>query len=66
MKNSPKPLFLLHQTLQLAQCIGAGSIHQIQICLSDCQMVKCDSSLQRTLKERQAEWNGMMQNVGKM
>jgi hypothetical protein len=24
MKNSPRPLFLLHQTLQLALCIGAG------------------------------------------
>ena len=25
MKNSPRPLFLLHQTLQLALCIRAGS-----------------------------------------
>ena len=26
MKNSPRPLFLLRQTLQLALCIGAGSV----------------------------------------
>jgi hypothetical protein len=26
MKNSPRPLFLLNQTLQLALCIGAGSV----------------------------------------
>ena len=26
MKNSPRPLFLLHQTLQLALCIGADSV----------------------------------------
>uniref|UniRef100_A0A4W5RB87 Kazal-like domain-containing protein n=1 Tax=Hucho hucho TaxID=62062 RepID=A0A4W5RB87_9TELE len=25
MKNSPRPLFLLYQTLQLALCIGAGT-----------------------------------------
>ena len=25
-KKSPRPLFLIHQTLQLALCIGAGSI----------------------------------------
>ena len=28
MKNSPRPLFFLHQTLQSALCIGAGSIFQ--------------------------------------
>ena len=26
MKNSPRPLFLLHQTLELALCIGAASV----------------------------------------
>ena len=40
-ENITRPLFLLHQTLQSALRIGAGSVllHQ---------MVKCDSSLQRT------------------
>ena len=51
MKNNPRPLFLLHQTLQLALCIWAGSsshgIRQTQISPSNCQMVWCDSSLQR-------------------
>jgi hypothetical protein len=28
IKNSPRPLFFLHQTLQLALCIGAGSVLQ--------------------------------------
>jgi hypothetical protein len=26
MKNSPRPLFLLHKTLQLTLCIGTGSV----------------------------------------
>jgi hypothetical protein len=48
MKNSPRPLFLLRQTLQFALCIGAGGVLLTsQICPSDCQMVKRDSSLQR-------------------
>ena len=51
MKNSPRPIFLLHQTLQLSLCIGGGSVllasAQTQICLSDSQMVKRDSSLHR-------------------
>ena len=53
MKTSPRTLFLLHQTLPLALCNRAGSVlmayGKTQICLSDCQMVKRDSSLQRTL-----------------
>uniref|UniRef100_A0A4W5RQN9 sn-1-specific diacylglycerol lipase ABHD11 n=1 Tax=Hucho hucho TaxID=62062 RepID=A0A4W5RQN9_9TELE len=47
MKNSPSPLFLLHQTLQLALCIGAGSVLLTtakQIRPSACQMVKRDLS----------------------
>uniref|UniRef100_A0A8C7SBU0 Protein FAM180A-like n=1 Tax=Oncorhynchus mykiss TaxID=8022 RepID=A0A8C7SBU0_ONCMY len=51
MKNSPRPLFLIHQTLQLALCIGVGSVPrhpQTQIRPSDCQMVKRDTSLQTT------------------
>ena len=49
MKNSHRPLFLLHQTLQLALCIGAGSVFlasaQPRFIDRDGQMMKCDSSL---------------------
>jgi hypothetical protein len=49
MKNNPRPLFLLHETLQLALCIRAGSnllpSAKPRFVL---QMVKRDSSFQRT------------------
>ena len=50
-ENSPRPLLLLHQTLQLALCIGAGSVllasTKPRYVHLDCQMVKRDSPLQR-------------------
>jgi hypothetical protein len=49
MENSPRPLFLLHQTSQLALCIQTGSILLASAkprFVSDCQMVKCDLSFQ--------------------
>ena len=51
MKNSPRPLFLRQQTLQLALCIGAGSVLMAsakhRFVHSDSQMVKHDSLPQR-------------------
>uniref|UniRef100_A0A8C8M514 Lipid droplet-associated hydrolase n=1 Tax=Oncorhynchus tshawytscha TaxID=74940 RepID=A0A8C8M514_ONCTS len=49
MKNSPRPLFLIHQTLQLALYFGAGSVFLASAKPRFvCQMVKRDSSFQRT------------------
>ena len=48
--NSTRPLFLLHQTLQLALCIRVGSVLLASPKPSrplDCQMLKRDSLLQR-------------------
>ena len=47
MKNSPRPVFIFHQTLQLALCIRAGSVF-LASANPRFVWVKWDSSLQTT------------------
>ena len=64
MKNIPRPLFLLHQTLQLAKCIRAGTVASVGLPEGEAWLIKPENAFLLIQSPKAASFTPLQTTLG--